>query len=283
MLRETKNLSTRFAGLAPDLVQSLAKGLAVIEAFGAATPRMTLSEVARRVGLSPGSAQRILRTLEELGYVGAEDGRFSLRPRALQLGYAYLASLPVAAIVQPVLTALTEATGETSSLSVLDGADVVYVARATAKRLARDYMSVGTRMPAHATSPGKVLLAALPEAARRALADGPPLQALTPRTITGRKALLAAILRVRKQGHATNDQETIMGLRALAVPVMVGGRAVAALGISAEVARIAMSEMEARFLPPLREAAGAVAAAMQAREPRGAPLPRYDGSSGRPT
>jgi len=260
-------LSTRFAGLEPELVQSLAKGLAVIEAFGPDAPSMTLSEVARRVGLTPGSAQRILRTLERLGYVGSDGQRFSLRPRTLQLGYAYLSALPLAAVVQPLLTALTEATGETSYLALLDGADVVYVARATAKRLRRDYMSVGTRLPAHATSPGKVLMAALPpEALDGLLARVALQQRLTPRTIADRGALTAELVQARRRGYAVNDQETIMGLRSISVPVTVGGRVAAALGMSTEVARVTIAEMEASFLPRLRETAAAIAAAMEARE-----------------
>jgi len=226
---------------------------------------MTLSEVARRIGVTPGSAQRILRTLLWLGYVGCEDGLYSLRPRTLQLGYSYLASLPEVAIAQPLLTAATEATGETAYLALLDGTDVVYVARATGRHLRRDYMSVGTRMPAHATSPGKVLLAALPVTERRALLTGRELQRLTPCTITDAEELLRQIAAVAETGYAVNDQETIMGLRSLAVPVTVAGRVVAALGTSTEVSRNSVSAMEEHFLPRLRETAKSLAVALKAR------------------
>ena len=128
---------------------------------------MTLSEVARKTGLSPGSARRVLRTLQQLGYMQSDGQRFALAPRTLQLGYAYLASQPLASLVQPRLTQLTQKFEGSCSVSVLDGTDVVYVARATGKGLSRDYMSVGTRFPAHATSPGKVLLAALPPPSSR--------------------------------------------------------------------------------------------------------------------
>ncbi|PZW39304.1 IclR family transcriptional regulator [Humitalea rosea] len=259
----------RYGAVARDEVQSIAKGLAVIEAFGPARPAMTLSEVARQTGMSPGSAQRVLRTLVSLGYVGVEGTRFSLRPRTLQLGYAYLSSLPLAAITQPLLSALMAQTEETCSLAVLDGDAVVYVARAPARRLVRDYMSVGTRMPAHATSVGKVLLAALPEAALEAVLDGLSPDPLTLNTLTGREAIRDAVARARRDGFAVNDQETIMGLRSIAVPVVAEGKVVAALGLSAEVTRVTLAALQERLLPPLLQTAGVVAAALLTREQSG--------------
>lgn len=261
-----KPASTRYADLDRDGLQSLAKGLAAIEAFGADSPRLTLSELARRIGISPGSAQRILRTLVSLGYVGQEGVHFSLRPRTLQLGFAYLASLPLTSIAQPLLSALTQATDETCSLALLDAPDVIYVARAPARRLRRDYMAVGTRMPAHATSVGKVLLAALlPGELEDLLARHFPV-GLTLNTLTDPDAVRAAVARVSKQGYAINDQETIMGLRSIAVPVIVGSRIIAALGLSVEVVRVGVDEMEGRFLPNLRETAADMAAAFAASD-----------------
>ncbi|WP_170985326.1 IclR family transcriptional regulator C-terminal domain-containing protein [Roseomonas sp. AR75] len=257
---------TRHETLARDELRTLAKGLAVIEAFDAEHPSLTLSETARRVGISPGSAQRILRTLESLGYVGSDGARYALRPRTLQLGYAFLATLPLSAIAQPLLSSLTARLDASASLALLDGAEVVYVARASARRLSRDYMSVGTRMPAHATSVGKVLLAALPpEALEAALAV--PSQRLTPNTLARGEDIRAAVARAARDGHALNDQETIMGLRSIAVPVAVGGQVVAALGASAEVARTGLGTMETEWLPELRATAAAFAAALSAREP----------------
>jgi IclR family pca regulon transcriptional regulator len=252
--------------LARDELRSLAKGLAVIEAFDAEHPSLTLSEMARRVGISPGSAQRILRTLESLGYVGSEGARYALRPRTLQLGYAFLATLPLSAIAQPLLSSLTARLDASASLALLDGVEVVYVARASARRLSRDYMSVGTRMPAHATSVGKVLLAALPPEAQEA-ALAAPLQRLTPNTLARCEDIRAVVAKAARDGHALNDQETIMGLRSIAVPVAVGGQVVAALGASAEVARTGLGTMETEWLPELRATATAFAAALSAREP----------------
>jgi IclR family pca regulon transcriptional regulator len=260
------NHASRHAGLGREEVRSLAKGLAVIEAFDATHPAMTLSEVARRTGVSPGSAQRILRTLVSLGYVGTDGTRYSLRPRALQLGYAYLASLPLAAVAQPLLSSLTARLEGSCSLALLDGDTVVYVARASARRLARDYMSVGTRMPAHATSVGKVMLAALPPNAFEAVLAQATLEQLTPNTLSEPDAIRAAVRQAGIGGYALNDQETIMGLRSIAVPVVSDGQVIAALGASAEVVRTTLATMEGEWLPALRVTATAFAAALSARE-----------------
>lgn len=260
------NHASRHAGLARDEVRSLAKGLAVIEAFDAMHPAMTLSEVARRTGLSPGSAQRILRTLLSLGYLGSDGVRFSLRSRTLQLGYAYLASLPLAAVAQPLLSSLTAQLGGSCSLALLDGHTVVYIARASAQRLSRDYMSVGTHMPAHATSVGKVLLAALPPDAFEQALAGATLERLTPNTLRDPGAIRAAIRHAAVAGYAINDQETIMGLRSIAVPVVSDGQVIAALGASAEVVHTTLTTMESDWLPALRAATAEFAVALSARE-----------------
>lgn len=261
-----KSPSTRYADLDRDGLQSLAKGLAAIEAFGPDSSSLTLSELARRIGISPGSAQRILRTLASLGYVGQDGVHFSLKPRTLQLGFAYLASLPLTSIAQPLLSALTQATDETCSLALLDGADVVYVARAPARRLRRDYMAVGTRMPAHATSVGKVLMAALSPGELEELLTRHPPVGLTFNTLTDPGAVRTAVTHVAEQGYAINDQETIMGLRSIAVPVIVGSRTIAALGLSVEVVRVSVADMEERFLSHLHKTAAAMAAAFAASD-----------------
>lgn len=238
----------------------------MIEAFGPDTPRMTLSEVARRIGVTPGSAQRVLRTLLHLGYVGQERQFYSLRPRALMLGYAYLSSQPFTAIVQPMLSALTQRTGKSCSLALLDGADVVYVGRATAQHLRRDYVWIGTRIPAHTTSVGKVLLAALPPDELEAWIARWPLQRVTTNSLADAQSLRAELEKVRRRGFGVNDQETIMGNRSIAVPVPYGPRVEAALGMSSEVGLMEVSEMEEQLVPVLQEAAVAIAATMAARE-----------------
>src|SRR5262245_60346391 len=185
---------------------------------------MTLSEVARRTRLSPGSARRVLRTLHALGYVQSDGQRFALAPRTLQLGYAYLASQPLASLVQPRLTQLTQKLEGSCSVSVLDGTDVVYVARATGKRLSRYYLAGGPRFPAHATAPGKVLLAALAPAELRKRLSGHKLEALTPHTIASAEKLCAALDEVRRKGWAVNNQETSLGHRSIAVPIRINER-----------------------------------------------------------
>lgn len=241
-----------------EFIQSLAKGLAVIEAFSERDPSMTLSEVARKTHLTPGSARRVLRTLQQLGYADAEGSRFRLMPRVLQLGFSYLSSLPFSSLAQPRLSELTAEIDGSSSISVLDGTDVVYVARATAKRLSRDYMSVGTRYPAHATSPGKLLLAALSDGEITARYKGKRFEAPTPRTIDNLDRLLRELEEVRQKGWAVNDQETMMGHRSIAVPLRTGGPLTAALGVGCDVARVSMEQMVDDYLPKLRNAATAI-------------------------
>lgn len=241
-----------------EFIQSLAKGLAVIEAFSESDQTMTLSEVARKTHLTPGSARRVLRTLQQLGYAAADGNRFRLMPRVLQLGFSYLSSLPFATLAQPHLVELTGEIEGSCSISVLDGTDVVYVARATARQLSRDYMSVGTRYPAHATSPGKLLLAALSDREVIGRYKGRRLEALTPATIDSVERLITELREVREQGWATNDQETMMGHRSIAVPLRRGGQTYAALGVGSDVTRVSLSTMIDDYLPKLRGAAIAI-------------------------
>lgn len=250
----------RVEGLKPDdgdqeFIQSLAKGLAVIEAFSEDNPQMTLSEVSRRVGLSPGSARRVLRTLHMLGYASVRGTRFELTPRVLRLGYSYLTSLPVANLVRPRLTELTEVCDANCAVSVLDGADSVFVVRTTAKRTARECVVVGTRFPAHATSAGKVLLAALEPVEVEQLYEGREFDALTQHTITSMDRLQATLEQVRADGWALNDQEALMGHRSITVPVRVNGEVIAAVGVGAHVGVATMARMIESYLPPLLEAA----------------------------
>lgn len=262
------------AGSIPDdrreFLQGLAKGLAVIEAFGPASTLLTLSEVARRTGISPGSARRVLLTLQQLGYVGMHDQRFHLQPRALQLGYAYLSSLPLTGLAQPLLSQLTHEVDESCSIGLLDGNEIVFIARASARQLARDYMTVGMRYPAHATSVGKLLLAMLPpEEAKRRLSLS-PRRALTARTITDERTLLRQFAAIRQRDWAFNDQETMVGLRSIAIPIRVDGTVTAGLTVSAPVTHHDESELVRKLLPPLRQAGDTLERMLAARSPAGA-------------
>ena len=246
-----------------DFVRALAKGLAVIESFDARSPAMTLSDVARRTGLSRGTARRLLLTLVELGYCGFDGKLFSLRPRALNLGFAYLHSQSLWQLAQPYMVELVERVHESCSIAVLDGTDVVYVARVpTAARIMSINLGLGTRLPAFATSMGRVLLAGLPaEEVERLLAQASPLPAYTAKSITERGALLREIDAVRRQGWALVDQELETGLRSIAAPIVDSeGRAVAALNIGTHASRWPIQKLTQEALPQLRQAAAEISA-----------------------
>jgi IclR family pca regulon transcriptional regulator len=241
-------------------VQSLERGLAVIRAFDADHRSLTLSDVARRTGLPRAAARRFLHTLVELGYVRTDGRLFSLRPRVLDLGYAYLSSTPLPDVAQPHLEDLVSRVHESCSVSVLDGEDIVYVARVATKRLMTVAISVGTRFPAYATSMGRVLLAARPPAERAAYLSTARLEPLTGRTVTDPGRLAELLDEVADQGFALLDQELEEGLRSIAVPVRdATGEVVAAVNVSAS-ARRSPEAIRAELLPPLRTAAGEIEA-----------------------
>ncbi len=242
-----------------EFVRALSRGLAVIEAFGREHPQMTLSDVARQTGLSRGTARRLLLTLQRLGYVAFDGDKFSLLPRALRLGFAYLSSLSMSNLAGPAMAALTQEIGESCSIAVLDGNEIVYVARVAAKRLITDAMSIGSRLPAYATSMGKVLLASLKPAELDAYFAAVKLVAHTPHTIVDESELRSVIERTRRSGYATNDREIELGLRSISVPIVgKDGRVVAAMNVSGQAARVAMKVFVADYLPALRRTAAAV-------------------------
>ena len=201
-----------------DFVQSLDRGLAVIRCFSSEHPSLTLSEVAERTGLTRAAARRFLLTLQELGYVGSSGRQFSLRPRVLALGYAYLSSFSVSQIAQPHLEDLAEQLHESCSVSVLDGDDLVYVARASANRIMTIALTVGTRLPAYPTSMGRILLAHLPERELDAYLRRTTMRKLTEHTITDPGELRKVLAEARSKGWAAVDQELEAGVRSIAVP-----------------------------------------------------------------
>jgi len=251
----------------PEFVKSLAKGLAVIEAFNADNPDMTLSRIAEKVGLSPGSARRVLVTLTKLGYVtySESDRRYSLAARTLQLGYSYLASLPALNLIQPRLAELSDKLNESCSIMMRDGKEVVCVARATAKRLQRDYMSVGTRFPAHASSSGKILLGALSDKEFHALyPEDEKLPELTPFTVREVSTLYAQVSAAAEKGWIFIDQETALGIASVAVPLKVGSDVRYGLSTSATLTRESSTFVE-MYLPELLKAAEAMEKLLVAR------------------
>src|SRR4051794_29759840 len=242
-----------------DFVQSLERGLTVIRAFDAEHRELALSDVARSTGLTRAAARRFLLTLVKLGYVHFADGRFSLRPRVLDLGYAYLSSLSLPEVAQPHMESLVAKVNESSSISVLDDIEVVYVVRVPTRRIMSITLAVGTRLPAYATSMGRVLLAGLAEEEFEERLSRIDIQPLTAHTVKDEKGLREAIAASGRQGWATVDQELEEGLRSAAVPIRSGpGEVTAALNVSVHASRASMAALRRDFLPHALAAAAAI-------------------------
>ncbi|WP_228717397.1 IclR family transcriptional regulator [Allosaccharopolyspora coralli] len=236
-------------------VQSLARGLTVIRAFDESRPRMTLSEVARATNLSRAAARRFLHTLVQMGYVSTDGRVFALTPRVLELGFSYLSSISLPEIAQPHLEQLASQVDESASVSVLDGDDIVYVARVPTSRIMTVSITIGTRFPAYATSMGRVLLASLPNTDIESYLDRVRIESLGPRTITDVDALRKELDMIRARGWSLVDQELEAGLRSIAAPVHgPGGRVVAAANVSSHAGRNGPEHVRDVLLPPLLEA-----------------------------
>ncbi|TVT22205.1 helix-turn-helix domain-containing protein [Amycolatopsis rhizosphaerae] len=237
-------------------VQSLDRGLAVIRAFGKGTPELTLSDVARLTGLTRAAARRFLLTLVDLGYVRTDGKYFSLTARVLELGYAFLAGMTLPDVAQPHLERLSAEVHESSSVSVLEGTDIVYVARVAVSRIMTVSINVGTRFPAYATSMGHVLLAGLDTDGLAAYFEEAQLDRLTSHTLTSPAALRAELAKVREQGWAMVDQELEEGLRSVAAPIRDRrGTVIAAVNLSTHASRNTRESVEADLVPPLLAAA----------------------------
>ena len=250
-------------------VQSLERGLAVIRAFGPDDPELTLSDVARATGLTRAAARRFLLTLSDLGYVRSDGRRFALTPRVLELGYAYLSSLTLPEVAEPHLERLAAEVRESSSVSVLDGDDIVYVGRVPTSRIMTVSINVGTRFPAYATSMGRVLLAALAGDDLDAYLARAELRPLTPRALSTPEQLRAELERIRAQGWALVDQELEEGLRSVAAPIRDrSGAVVAAVNVSAHASRASRDTVRRVLLPPLLETATRIEADLRDVAPR---------------
>lgn len=239
------------------LVNALAQGLALLERFDGRRG-LTLMELARGLGWTKTTTFRYLATLVALGYLDLDGESRRYRPtvKVLRLGAAYLASLSLPELALPHLEKLSERFGESVNLAVLDEAEVVYVARAGSKRILSTNLGVGSRLPAHCTSMGKVLLAWLDETRQRQVMGEMTFTRFTPKTVTSPARLREALRVVRRRGYAINDQEMDLGLRSCAAPVFDrSGAAVAALNISVSSARATLDELEARYVPAVRATA----------------------------
>lgn len=242
-----------------DFVASLEKGLTVIEAFDANRPRLTLTDVAKLTGITRAAARRYLRTLTRLGYAEFDGRFFSLTPRILRLGYAYLASAPMPARLQPFLENISSETGESSSAAMLDGDEVVYIARSATRRIMAIGLGVGSRLPAYCTSLGRSLLSCQSDSEIAAYLDRAPIEARTPFTVTDKARLFALLRETRARGYSVINEELELGLRSIAVPVRQANVPVkVAINVSTQAARVSPAEMEERFLPVLQAASRAI-------------------------
>ena len=236
-----------------DFIGSLAKGLQVIEAFNAEHARLSITDVSEATGLDRATSRRCLLTLHELGYAAYDGKYFTLTPRVLRLGMGALASLPLAQVVQPWLDQLSEQIGQSTSVSILDGTEIVYLARAAQRRVMSIGLMPGSRLPAHCTSMGRVLLAALPENEARALVDASDLTPRTVNSVTEPERIMERLSAARTDGYAVIDQEVEVGLRSIAVPLYnAHGHVVAALNTGVAAVQSEASDLAALYIEPLK-------------------------------
>ena len=244
---------------ATDFVESLDRGLRLLQLFGERTSPMTLSEIAGLAGLPRATARRILLTLQHGGYVSSDGKVFAPTPHVLTLAGSYLRSNQLVAVLQPVLDEIATRSQEISSLAVLDGGDVVFIARGSPTRIFSGGIDIGYRLPAFCTAVGRAMLGRLGDVELKAKLGAMKREALTPQTVTDLKRLLAAIIADRARGYSLVDREAEPHFRSIAVPVKrYDGTIVAAINIGAHVDRVSTDEMVKRFLPLLRDHAAGV-------------------------
>jgi IclR family transcriptional regulator, pca regulon regulatory protein len=238
----------------PDYVLSLARGLRVIEAFHEKPRGLTASEVAEETGFSRAAVRRLLITLESLGYAEHKGSYFRLTSRILRLGFSFISANSLASLSLPILEQLSAHIGESCSVSVLDGGEIVYVARSAPKRVMTIDLGIGSRLPAYCTSMGRALLGARPAGELARYLAHTELRALTPKTICDPQELSQAIRQVQTCGYALVDEELELGLRSIAVPVVSQtGRVVAAMNSGVHAARVSTGELVERILPALKD------------------------------
>ncbi len=243
-----------------EFVQSLARGLQVLQCFDAANPSMTLTEVAGKTDLSRGTARRLLLTLERLGFVGGDGKQFWLKPQVMDLGYRYLASLPWWQIAQPIIEEVSSAVNEPCNVGILDGADIIYTAGVEINRIVSTNIRIGSRLPAHATATGRVLLSLLPNQQLDQFFRNAKRARLTPRTVIDERTLRSILRQVRAEQYCLVDEELELGLRSVAVAVTDRtGKTLGAMSISSNAHRLETSEIISRHLPALRDACEKIA------------------------
>jgi IclR family pca regulon transcriptional regulator len=242
-----------------DFVEALARGLAIITAFSPTATTLSVSDAATRTALPRPTARRLLMTLEKLGYVRSNDGLYTLTTKVLELGTGYIAALGIWELARPHLEALVAQTGESSSMSQLDGSDIVYVARVPVPKIIALSVHIGTRFPAVATSMGHVLLASLPRTELLRALRIPSQSGIIPRIAPSRRDLEQELAAVRKRGWALSDQRLSLGIRSIAAPVRdASGRTVAAVNVTVHAAETSVAELKRRHLPLLLSTAAAI-------------------------
>lgn len=254
------------SGRPKEFVQGLERGFAVIRAFSPEAPSLTIAQVSERAGFSRAVARRYLLTLQTLGYVMQTGDHFNLTPRLLDLGFTYLSTLDLTTVVPPFMEQVTATLHESCSVSVLDGSEVVYVVRRPAKRIMSINLAVGSRLPAHATSLGKVLLAHLPADDLDRYFQTTDLVKLTDHTIIEEVKLRAVLAEVLELGWAIADEETEKGVRSVAAPIFDrDGLVNAALNVAGHAARVSLGQLRQEYLPVVVEAANEISRALGAK------------------
>jgi IclR family pca regulon transcriptional regulator len=245
-------------GTGPDFIEALARGLDVLRCFSPEQPNMSLSQVAQAADLARPTARRILLTLEELGYARATNGMFTLMPKVLELGMAYIGALGLWDMARPHLEELVKQTGESSSMAQLDGSDIIYVARVAVPKLIALRVDIGTRFPAMRTSQGKVLLAALPPQEALDILAQPSRSGLKPAQGEDSTRVLEILNQVREQGWALADEELAPGIRSVSVGVRDGENIVrASMNITVHAQETSLEKLTGEYLPLLQAAASA--------------------------
>ncbi len=252
MPRLKRSASDQRATESRDFLETLARGLRVLEIFNQDRKQLTLSDIAKLVDLSRASVRRTLHTLVQLGYAEIDGRLFRLTPRVLTLARAYLLSNAVSDILQPALERLSEEVDESCSAAVLDGEDIMMIAHASPKRIIPVSAQIGFRLPAVASSLGRVLLAALDDRQLDKFLSQVHPKKVTKSTIVDKSELRKAILKVREDGYALVDQEVEIGFRSIAVPLKkLDGRIIAALNIGVHSERTPLKAMHSHFFPRL--------------------------------
>jgi IclR family transcriptional regulator, pca regulon regulatory protein len=241
----------------PNFMTSLARGLAVIQAFTQRQRELTVSQISTKTGFSRAAVRRCLYTLSKLGFAATEDSRhFHLRPRVLALGHSYISSMPLAAMAQPILENVSRVLHESCSIATLDRTDIVYIARANVTRIMSIDLVVGSRLPAFCTSMGRVLIADLPPDVLDEFLSRVEFKRYTERTVANAEKLRQILRLVQRNGYSVVDQELESGLRSMAVPIHdSAGRVIAALNVGAHAQRVSIQDLQVRFLPHLKAAA----------------------------